>query len=129
MQMQSPTAALGDGQILQNLGLPRRAEPLCLLDAIVLGGRFQCCQRGDAEVLVEPQHLLRTQTRHRHHLEDARWDLLPELIEARRSAGSLQLGDDFGDGFANARNFGEPALGDQHIERDGEGARLSAARA
>jgi hypothetical protein len=37
------------------------------------------------------------------------------------SAGSLQLGDDVGDGFADARNFGEPALGDQHIERDGEG--------
>jgi hypothetical protein len=37
------------------------------------------------------------------------------------SAGSLQLGNDVGNGFAHAGDFGEPAFGNQHLERDGEG--------
>jgi hypothetical protein len=70
------------GKILQDLGLQRRAKPLDLLDAVVVGRRLELRERGDIEIPIEPKHLVRPQTGHRQHLEDAGWNLLPQLLEA-----------------------------------------------
>jgi hypothetical protein len=120
MQVQPSAAALGDGQVLQNLALQRRAKPLRLLDAIFLGGGFQFCQRRDAQILVEPEHFLRPEARHSQHLEHTRRDLLPKLLEARMGAGLVQLGDDVGDRLADAGDVLEPAFRNKHFEREGE---------
>jgi hypothetical protein len=83
MQMHLSVAAFCDGQILQDLGLQRGAKTLRLLDAVVLGGGLEFGKAGDAELLMKPEHLLGSQARHRQHLQDARRDLLTQLLEAR----------------------------------------------
>ena len=65
MQMQSAFAALCDREILQDLGLKRRAKSFGLADSIVPGGGLKLCQRGDSKILVKPQHLLRPQPGYR----------------------------------------------------------------
>ncbi|MGY3529344.1 hypothetical protein ACVISU_002112 [Bradyrhizobium sp. USDA 4452] len=120
MQMQSAFAALCDRKILQDLGLKRRAKSFGLTDSIVPGGGFKLRQRGDSKVLVKPQYLLRPQPGHRQHLEYAGGDLLAQLLQAWMAARPMKLGNDVGNGFANARNFGEPVLLDQRFEWDCE---------
>lgn len=121
MHVKPALAAPRDGKVLENLGLQRCAESLGLPYPILFRRRLEFGERGDAKVLVEPQYLLRTETWHSQHLEHACGDFLPELLEARMTAGPVQLGDDIGDGVADSRNFGETTFGNQHIEREGEG--------
>ena len=64
--------------------------------------------------------LVRPEARHRQHLENASRDLLPKLLEARMTAGPVQLGDDVGDGVSDARDLGEPIFCNQRIDTDGE---------
>lgn len=56
MHVKPTFAALGDRKILQDLGLQRRAQALCLLDAVILRRGFQIRKRGETKVLVQPQH-------------------------------------------------------------------------
>lgn len=66
------------------------------------------------------------ETRHRQHLLHTHRNILAKLLEARMSAGMVELGENVGDGVADTGDFGKSALGDQCIERGA--ARLSAAR-
>jgi hypothetical protein len=57
MQMEPALAAPGDRQVLQDLGLQGSAEALSLFEAVVFRGCFDSA-RVDAQVLIEPQHLV-----------------------------------------------------------------------
>lgn len=46
MHVQPPFPLLAIGQVLQDLGLERRAETLRFPDAVVLGGGFEFAERG-----------------------------------------------------------------------------------
>ena len=54
MQMQSAFTALCDREVLQDLGLKRRAKSFGLPDSIVPGGGLKFCQRGNSKILVQP---------------------------------------------------------------------------
>ena len=120
VQVEATFSAFRDGQVLQDLGLQRSAESFGLLDAVVLGGGLQLRERGDAEILVETQHLLGAEAGHGEHLEHALGDLLPELFKARMSARLVKLGDDVGYRLADAGDLREPVFGDEHMQRDGK---------
>ena len=49
VQMKAAYSASSDGQVLQDLGLQRSAEPLGLPDPVVLGGGLELGERGDAQ--------------------------------------------------------------------------------
>jgi hypothetical protein len=80
---------------------------------------FQIRERGDTQILVKPQHFFGPQPGDGEHLKYPGWDLLAELLQTGVGTRTMQLGDDVGDGFANAGNFGEPFLLDQAVERFG----------
>src|SRR3954453_773162 len=121
VQMEAAISAFRDGQVLQDLGLQRSAEALGLLDTVVPGGGLQLGERGDAEILVEPQHLLGAEAGNGEHLEYPLRNLLPEFFKARMSTRLVKLDDDVGDRLADARDFPEPVFGDEHVQRDGKG--------
>ena len=50
--MQPAGAALGDGQVLQDLGLQRRAQSLGLSDPVLLGRRLEFRERSDADIII-----------------------------------------------------------------------------
>ncbi|MBB4393721.1 hypothetical protein GGD62_002815 [Bradyrhizobium sp. ERR14] len=104
VQVEAAFSAFGHRQVLQDLGLQRGTESFRLLDAVVLGGGLQFRERGDAEILIEPQHLLRPQTGYREHLEHALGNLLPQLFETGMTARLVKLGDDVGDRIPDARD-------------------------
>ena len=110
MQMKAAYSASSDGQVLQDLGLQRSAEPLGLPDPVVLGGGLELGERGDAQILVEPQRLVRTEPGHAQDLQHADRNFLPEFLKARMRAIPVKLGDDVGNGVSDARDLGEPVL-------------------
>ncbi len=120
VQVKATFSAFGDRQALQDLDLQRGAEALGLLDAVVLGSGLQFRERRDAEILVEPQHLLRTQTGYGQQLKHASWYFLPELFEARMTARLVEFGDDVGDRSANPGDLSQPVVGDEHVQRNRE---------
>ena len=116
MQMKAAYSALSDGQVLQDLCLQRSAEPLGLPDPVVLGGGLELGERGDAQILVEPQRLVRTEPGHAQELQHADRDFLPEFLKARMRAIPVKLGDDVGNGVSDPGDLGQPVLFDQVIE-------------
>src|SRR5215203_4833324 len=92
MEMESAFAAFGDREVLEDLGLKRRTEPLGIPDAIIFGCSFELRQRGDAEVLIEPQHLLWPQSRDGQQLQYSGRGLLSQPFEGRVRAGAMELG-------------------------------------
>lgn len=51
VQMKAACSASSDGQVLQDLGLQRSAEPLGLPDPVVPGGGLELGEQGDAKIL------------------------------------------------------------------------------
>ncbi|KRR07677.1 hypothetical protein CP49_40045 [Bradyrhizobium valentinum] len=82
MQMKQPRAALCSFEIVQDLRLHCRTEPLGLLDPVLLGSCFQFVKRGDAKILVEAQDLVRAQPRHGSNSRTPCGNLLPNLSRA-----------------------------------------------
>lgn len=118
VQVEAAFSAFGDREVLQDLGLQRGAESFRLLDAVILGGGLQLRERADAEILVQAQHLLRTKSGHREHLEHALGNLLPQLFEAGMTARLVNLGDDVGNSIADARDLSKSIFGDKHLQRN-----------
>ena len=117
VQMQASFAALCNRQILQDLRLKRGAQTLALLDAVVLGSELELGQRGDPQILVEPQNLFRSEARDSQEFEHAIRDVFAQFFEARMGAGLIQFRDDVGDRFADARDLREPLLRDELVQR------------
>ena len=102
---------------LQNFRLQRAAQPLHGLEAVLARSLLQFCERGDAQLFVELEHLIRPQARYGEHLKDAGRDFLSHRFEAGVCAGAVKLRDDIGDGVADARHFREPIFCDDLVER------------
>jgi hypothetical protein len=94
------------------LGLQCRAAPLGFSDAVVPGGRLEFGKRGNAEIPIEPKHLVGTNSWHGQHLKNTCRDFFPQFFQAWMSACVMELGDGLGDRIADAGDFCEPVLFD-----------------
>src|SRR5258708_587870 len=72
---------------LEDLLLRLGAEAFQLGDLAALAGRLELVETVDAEVLPERLDLLRTESAHLEHVEQAGRDLLAQVIVVGKSAG------------------------------------------
>jgi hypothetical protein len=79
-------------------------------------GSLELGERGDAQILVEPQRLVRTEPGYAQELQHADRDFLPEFLKARMRAIPVKLGDDVGNGVSDPGDLGQPVLFYQVIE-------------
>ena len=75
-------------------GLERCSELLGLPDVFFTGGGFRLGERGDAQILVEPERLHRTKPGYAEDLEHALQKILSAIFAALISGG-LANGSDF----------------------------------
>jgi len=116
MHVKSPSAAFRDCQVLEDLALECRAEALRSPDPVVLGRDLKLAKGSDAQVRVEPQHLVRPQPGHAQELKHAGGDFLAELLQARMGPLPVKFGDDVGDGAADAGDLCQPVLGNKSVK-------------
>ena len=101
--------ALGEADVLQDRSLRLGAEALHLANPPVPAGLLQGVERVDAQLAHEGLHLLGTQPRHPHELEDDGWNLPLQFVEQRQAAGVEQRADLGGEVCAHALDVGERA--------------------
>ena len=112
MQMASALPAPFDVDALKDLALQRCAQALHVLKPVLPCGLVQSFERSNAELAIELEHFLRPQARNGQELKDACRDVLSHRLWARVCPGLVKLGDDVGDGGADARDFTQPIVCD-----------------
>jgi hypothetical protein len=117
MDMPRTLRRLPDLKALHDLSLKRGAKPLGRLYPILLRGDLQLRKAGDAELPVKLKHLVGTQPRKRQQLQHAFRDILPHSLEGRMRSGAMELGDDVGNGIADAGDLPQSVLGNDAIKR------------
>jgi hypothetical protein len=101
----------------EDLGLEGGAKSLGRGEATASRRVLQIGGGSDPQFLVELAHPLAPQPGDAQHVEDAGRKVLPHRLQPGMVAGFVELGDHAGKGIADTRNFGEPAFGDQPLQR------------